>query len=109
MFLNHVYNFHPGQRILRCFRGALMAASDVIVIGGAPFAWKTMLAKQLAAQTGYALVAIDDLSTALCAVTTPQSYSAPHLMAGWDYRANYVAHPLATVIDHSMREHQPTR
>jgi hypothetical protein len=52
-------------------RGALMAASDVIVIGGAPFAWKTTLAKQLAAQPGYALVAIDDLSTAVCAVTIP--------------------------------------
>jgi 2-phosphoglycerate kinase len=83
-----------------------MAESDVIVIGGAPFSGKTMLAKRLAAQRGYALVAIDDLGTAVRAVTTPKSHPALHPMAGWDYRAYYVAHPLPTLIDHSMQEHQ---
>jgi 2-phosphoglycerate kinase len=60
-----------------------MAASEVIVIGGAPFAGKTTLAKQLAAQTGYALVAVDDLGTTVRAVTTPESHPALHPMAGW--------------------------
>jgi hypothetical protein len=53
-----------------------MAESDVILIGGAPFSGKTTLAKRLAVQRGYALVAIDDLGTALRAVTTPQSHTA---------------------------------
>ena len=83
-----------------------MAESEVIIIGGAPFSGKTTLAKRLAAQRGYALVAIDDLGTAVRAVTSPQSHPALHPMAGWDYRAYYVAHPPATLIDHSMREHQ---
>jgi 2-phosphoglycerate kinase len=79
---------------------------EVIVIGGAPFAGKTTLAKRLAAQRGYALVAIDDLGTTLRALTTPQSHPALHPMAGWDYRAYYLAHPPPTLIDHSRREHQ---
>ncbi len=83
-----------------------MAESDVIVIGGAPFSGKTTLAKRLAAQRGYALVAIDDLGTAVRAVTTPQSHPALHPMAGWDYRAYYVEHTPPTLIEHSMREHQ---
>jgi 2-phosphoglycerate kinase len=72
--------------------GARMAESNVIVIGGTPFAGKTTLAKRLAAQRGYALVAIDDLGTAVRAVTTAQSHPALHPMAGWDYRAYYLAH-----------------
>jgi 2-phosphoglycerate kinase len=84
----------------------MRAASEVIVIGGAPFSGKTTLAKRLAAQRGYALVAIDDLGTALRALTTPQSHPDLHPMAGWDYRAYYVAHTPPTLIEHSRREHQ---
>ena len=83
-----------------------MAASEVIVIGGAPFSGKTTLARRLAVQRGHALVAIDDLGTALRALTTPQSHPDLHPMAGWDYRAYYVAHPPSTLIEHSRREHQ---
>ena len=86
----------------------MSAASEVIVIGGAPFAGKTTLAKRLAAQRGYALVAIDDLGTALRALTTPQSHPALHPMAGWDYRAYYVAHTPTTLIAHSRRERNRT-
>jgi 2-phosphoglycerate kinase len=85
--------------------GTIMAESDVILIGGAPFAGKTTLAKRLAAQRGYALVAIDDLGTAVRALTTPQSHPALHLMAGWDYRAYYIGHTPATLIEHSRQEH----
>jgi 2-phosphoglycerate kinase len=84
----------------------MRAKSEVIVIGGAPFSGKTTLAKRLAAQRGYALVAIDDLGTAVRTLTTPQSHPALHPMAGWDYRAYYVAHPPPTLIEHSRREHQ---
>lgn len=83
-----------------------MAASEVIVIGGAPFSGNTTLAKRLAAQRGYALVAIDDLGTAVRALTTTQSHPALHPMAGWDYRAYYSAHTPATLIHHSMRAHE---
>ena len=83
----------------------MMAESDVILMGGAPFSGKTTLAKRLAAQRGYALVAIDDLGTAVRAVTTPQSQPALHPMAGWDHRAYYLAHPPAALIHHSRREH----
>jgi 2-phosphoglycerate kinase len=84
----------------------MRAKSEVIVIGGAPFSGKTTLAKRLAAQRGYALVTIDDLSTAVRALTTPQSHPALHPMAGWDYRVYYIAHPPPTLIEHSRREHQ---
>ena len=83
-----------------------MAQSEVIVIGGAPFSSKTTLAKRLAAQKAYALVAIDDLGTAVRAVTTRQSHPALHPMAGWDYRAYYIVHSPTTLIHHSRREHQ---
>jgi 2-phosphoglycerate kinase len=82
-----------------------MAESDVILIGGAPFSGKTMLAKRLAAQRGYALIAIDDLGTAVRALTTAQSHPALHPMAGWDYRAYYIEHTPATLIHRSRREH----
>jgi 2-phosphoglycerate kinase len=59
-----------------------MAESEVIVIGGATFSGKSTLATRLAAQKGYALVAIDGLGTAVRAVTTPQSHPALHPMAG---------------------------
>jgi 2-phosphoglycerate kinase len=84
----------------------MRAASEVIAIGGAPFAGKTTLAKRLATQRGYALVAIDDLGTALRALTTPPSHPALHPMAGWDYRAYYVAHTPPTLIEHSRQEQQ---
>jgi 2-phosphoglycerate kinase len=82
-----------------------MAASEVIVMGGAPFSGKTTLAKQLAAQQEYGLVAIDDVGTAVRAVTTPRSHPTLHPMAGWDYRAYYLAHTPATLIHHSRQEH----
>jgi 2-phosphoglycerate kinase len=82
-----------------------MAESEVIVMGGAPFSGKSTLANRLAAQRGYGLVAIDDVGTAVRAVTTPQSHPALHPMAGWDYRAYYIAHSPATLIHHSRQEH----
>ena len=82
-----------------------MAESDVILIGGAPFAGKTTLAKHLAAQRGYALVAIDDVGTAVRALTTPPLHPALHPMAGWDYRAYYIGHTPATLIEHSRQAH----
>jgi 2-phosphoglycerate kinase len=82
-----------------------MAESEVIVMGGAPFSGKTTLAKRLAARQAYGLVAIDDVGTAVRAVTTPRSHPALHPMAGWDYRAYYIAHTPATLIRHSRQEH----
>jgi 2-phosphoglycerate kinase len=82
-----------------------MAEPEVILMGGAPFAGKTTLARRLAARQGYGLVAIDDLGTAVRALTTPQFQPALHPMAGWDYRAYYIAHTPATLIHHSMQEH----
>ena len=82
-----------------------MADPDVIFIGGAPLSGKTTLAKRLAAQLGYALATIDDLSTAVRAVTTPQSHAALHPMAGWDYRAYYIAHAPDILIAHAAHEH----
>ena len=84
---------------------AMRATSAVIVIGGPPFSGKTTLAKRLAAQRGYALVAIDDLGTAVRTLTTPQSQPALHPMAGGDDRAYDVAHPPPTLIEHRRREH----
>jgi 2-phosphoglycerate kinase len=91
---------------LRHLGGAILAESDVILIGGAPFSGKTTLAKRLAAQRGYALIAIDDLGTAVRAVTTPQSHLALHPMSGWDYRAYYAEYTPPMLIEHRRQEHQ---
>jgi 2-phosphoglycerate kinase len=85
--------------------GTLMAESEVILIGGAPFSGQTTRATRLAVQRGYALVAIDDLSTALRAMTTPQSHPALHPLAGWEDRAYYIEHPSALLIHQRMRAH----
>jgi predicted kinase len=74
-------------------------------MGGAPFAGKTTRARRLAAQQGYGLVAIDDLGTAVRALTPPQFQPALHPMAGWDDRAYDIAHTPATLIHHSMQDH----
>jgi 2-phosphoglycerate kinase len=87
-------------------RRVIMADADVITIGGAPLSGKTTLAKRLAAQLGYALVAIDDLGTAVRAVTSPQSHPALHPMAGWDYHDYYLEHPPDTLIRHAAHEHE---
>src|SRR5262245_36277595 len=50
--------------------------------------------------------AIEDLGTAVRALTTPPSHPAVHPMAGWDDRAYGVAHSPATLIEPSRREHQ---
>jgi hypothetical protein len=78
-----------------------MAESEVILIGGALFSGKTTPARRLAAQQGYGLVAIDDVGTAVRARTPPQSQPALHPMAGWDYRADYIARTPAPLIHHS--------
>ena len=83
-----------------------MAESDMILIGGTPFSGKTTLAKRLAAQRGYALVTIDDLGTAVRAVTITQSHPALCPMTGWDDCAYHAEHTPPMLIEHSTREHQ---
>jgi hypothetical protein len=59
-----------------------MAESDVILMEGAPFSGKTTCAKRPAAQRGSGLVDLDDLGSAVRAVTTPPSPPALHSMIG---------------------------
>lgn len=82
-----------------------MAEFEVILIGGAPFAGKTTLARRLAARQGYGLVAIDDLGPAVRAYTSPQSHPALHHMTGWDYRDYYTTHTPATLIQYCIKGH----
>ena len=51
-------------------------------------------------------MAIDDLGTAVRALTTPPFQPALQPLAGWDYRAYDMAHTPATLIHPSMQEHQ---
>ena len=83
-----------------------MAASEVSVIGGAPCSGQTTLARRLAVQRGYALVAIDDLGTAVRALTTAPSHPDLHPLAGGEYRAYDIAPTPATLIRYRMREHE---
>jgi hypothetical protein len=86
--------------------GALMAASAVIVSGGAPCAGHTTRAKRLAAPRGYALVAGDELGPARRALTTPASPPALHPLAGWDDRAYDVAPPPPAWLAPRTQAHQ---
>ena len=54
--------------------------SKVFLIGGAPGAGKTTLGSALAARLGFRSLTIDDLVTAVIAVTTPETHPGLHVM-----------------------------
>lgn len=57
-----------------------MTTNKVILIGGAPGAGKTTLGSALAVRLGVTSLTIDDLATAVIAVTTPETHPGLHAM-----------------------------
>jgi 2-phosphoglycerate kinase len=83
-----------------------MSYPRVILIGGAPMAGKTTVARLLAATLGYGCLSTDDLGEAIRAVTTKDSHPHLHPMDGYDYREYYITRsPDALIADISL-EHR---
>ncbi|MCA9946780.1 MAG: zeta toxin family protein, partial [Anaerolineales bacterium] len=57
-----------------------MISNKVILIGGAPGAGKTTLGSALAVKLGVNSLTIDDLVTAVIAVTTPETHPGIHAL-----------------------------
>lgn len=59
-----------------------MGDPQVILIGGAPGAGKTTFGQALAGRLGYTTLTVDDLATAIRAVTNPQTHPVFHPATG---------------------------
>ena len=57
-----------------------MADSNVLLVGGAPGAGKTTLARAVAAELGWMALPGDALATAMRGVTTPETHPALHVV-----------------------------
>jgi 2-phosphoglycerate kinase len=79
---------------------------NVYLIGGPPGAGKTTLGAALALRLGITSLTIDDLVTAVQAVTTPESHPGLHLM--WQISAvDYFTHtPPEQLIEDAQRQHE---
>jgi len=77
-----------------------------VLIGGPPSSGKSTLARTLAAQLGYQVIATDDLGAAARGVTGPEA--APDLFAMRDdsYQHYYVKYTVAEQLDHALRAHR---
>lgn len=83
-----------------------MSYPRVILIGGAPMAGKTTVARGLAAKLGYGCLSTDDLGEAVRAVTSRDTHPHLHPMDGYDYREYYVARSPEELIEDIGLEHR---
>ena len=78
----------------------------VILVGGAPMSGKSTVARIMAAQLGFSVIATDDLGAAARGVTG--AAVAPDLFAARaeDHREYYVSHSVAELLEHAQRSHR---
>lgn len=80
----------------------------VILIGGAPGVGKTTLGRALAAEIDATSLTVDDLLTAIKAVTTPQSHPGLHVMPQRDSIEYFTTSSVAQLIEDASLQHEAT-
>jgi 2-phosphoglycerate kinase len=83
-----------------------MAEINVLLLGGAPKAGTTTLARALSVAIGWDVIATDDLGAAARAMTTPDSHPDLHPMAGVDWREYYIERSDEALFDEALRAHR---
>jgi 2-phosphoglycerate kinase len=80
--------------------------SKVLLIGGAPGTGKTTLGSALAARVGITSLSIDDLITAVQAVTTPETHPGLHVMRKAPYLHYFTNSSLDQLKADTMLQHE---
>ena len=78
----------------------------VYLIGGAPGAGKSTLGRALAAELGITSLTIDDLVTAVQAVTTPESHPGLHLMWKTSHLDYFTNSSVDKLTEDAIRQHE---
>ena len=82
--------------------------SKVFLIGGTPGAGKTALGSALAARLGVTSLTIDDLVTAVIAVTTPETHPGLHVMRRGPHTEYYTNSSVDQLIADATVRHKAT-
>jgi 2-phosphoglycerate kinase len=85
-----------------------VANSEVILVGGAPGVGKTTLGRALAARIGGTSLTVDDLLTAIQAVTTPETHPGLHVMNRIDSIEYFTTSSVAQLIEDASLQHEAT-
>ena len=90
-------------------RKKLMAKPDsprVILIGGSPTSGKSTVARSMADQLGFSVIATDDIGAAARGVTGPAVAPDLFAMQADDYREYYISHSVEELLEHAQRSHR---
>jgi 2-phosphoglycerate kinase len=82
--------------------------TTVVLIGGAPGVGKTSLGQALAARIDATSLTVDDLLTAMKAVTTPESHPGLHVMTRRDSIDYFTTTPIAQLREDASVQHEAT-
>ena len=78
----------------------------VMLIGGSPMSGKSTIARAIAAQLGFSVIATDDLGAAARGVTIPAVAPDLFAMRAEDYREYYISHSVDELLEHAQRSHR---
>ena len=85
-----------------------MTSNKVILIGGAPGAGKTTLGSALAVKLGVNSLTIDDLVTAVIAVTTPETHPGIHALRKGPHTEYFTNSTVEQLIADATLRHEAT-
>lgn len=85
-----------------------MTSNKVILIGGAPGAGKTTLGSALAVKLGVTSLTIDDLVTAVVAVTTPETHPGIHALRKGPHTEYFTNSSVEQLIADATLRHEAT-
>ena len=85
-----------------------MTSNKVILIGGAPGAGKTTLGSALAVKLGVNSLTIDDLVTAVIAVTTPETHPGIHALRKGPHTEYFTNSTVDELIADATLRHEAT-
>ena len=85
-----------------------MTSNKVILIGGAPGAGKTTLGSALAVKLGVTSLTIDDLVTAVIAITTPKTHPGIHALRKGPHTEYFTNSSVQQLIADATLRHEAT-